>query len=125
MKQPKETTEVVTLFEKLTATPPIVFPPLRTKLEVTNERGVYIIRNKAGLVVHVGRNTRAKGGIEQRLKDHLSGRSSFVREFFNGKGSKLRKNYTYQYLSICDRRKRALVEAYAVGNLCPEHLGVN
>jgi hypothetical protein len=58
------------------------------------------------------------------LKDHLHGNSSFTNEYLKGDGSILRRGYMYKYLIILDPRERALVEALAVGTLCPLHLGL-
>jgi hypothetical protein len=85
---------------------------------------VYIIY-KEEVVLHTGRTLRGKDGLQQRLKNHLHGSSSFTVEYLKGKGATLREGgYTYQYLELGDSRKRALLEAYAIGTLCPEHLGL-
>jgi hypothetical protein len=54
----------------------------------------------------------------------LCGRSSFTYYFLDGDGSRLREGYSYQYLEVADARHRALLEALAVGWLCPAYLGV-
>jgi hypothetical protein len=85
---------------------------------------VYIIY-KEGVALHVGRTPRGKGGLRQRLKNHLHGSSTFTVKYMQGKGATLREGgYTYQYLELEDSRKRALLEAYAIGTLCPEYLGL-
>ncbi len=85
---------------------------------------MYIIR-KGETVLHVGRTLRGQDGLHQRLKNHLHGSSSFTREYLKGKGATLRESgYVYQFLELEDSRKRALLEAYAIGTLCPEHLGL-
>jgi hypothetical protein len=99
------------------------FPKLRRKLEVKKGRGVYIIYSPKGRVAHVGSTPRGKGGVAQRLRDHLAGNSSFVQKVSNGDGSKLRKGYKFRCLVIRDGRHRALVEAAGIGQLCPEHIG--
>ena len=38
-------------------------------------------------------------------------------------GTTLRKGYTFSYMIVPDPRMRALLEAYAIGRLCPAHLG--
>ncbi len=74
--------------------------------------------------MHVGRTLRGKGGIHQRLNNHLHGQSSFTAVKFDRMGWKLRNGYEYQYLEVRNSRKRALLEAYAIGMLCPNHIGL-
>lgn len=112
------------LFKELCAQHELSFPQKRKPLDAPSKPGVYIIR-KDGDVLHVGRTLRGKGGLHQRLKDHLHGSSSFTNEYLNGRAATLReKGYTYQYLVVKDPRVRALLEAYAVGTLCPKHIGL-
>ena len=111
------------LFKELCAQPRLLFPEERRPLNAPYKHGVYFIR-KGQKVLHVGRTARAKGGLHQRLSNHLHGSSSFTNEFLDGAGKKLRHGYTYQYLEVKDRRHRALLEAYAIGTLCPAHLGL-
>lgn len=92
-------------------------------MEAPLQHGVYIIRN-GERVLHVGRTLRRADGIHRRLKDHLYGASSFTDKFLKGNGEKLRKGHTSQCLVVKDARKRALLEAYAIGTLCPEHIGL-
>ena len=87
------------------------------------KHGVYIIFDAAGKVAHVGRTTRAKAGILQRIRAHLAGRSSFVIIFLKRNRQLLRKGYSYCWVEIANARVRALVEAYATGVLCPRHIG--
>jgi len=123
----REIQEIKKLFAELRKQGKQPFPKKGEILKAPREHGVYIIRrNVRGkeTVLHVGRTLRGKNGIYQRLKNHLGGASSFTKKSLNGKGSTLRKNgHTYQYLAIKSPRKRALLEAYAVGTLCPKHLG--
>jgi predicted GIY-YIG superfamily endonuclease len=119
-----ESQKIEELFEKLCAQPKRLFPQIRHKLDAPSSHGVYIIR-KGETVLHIGRTLRGKNGLQQRLKNHLSGASSFTDEYLKGKGVTLRDGrHTYQFLELEDSRKRALLEAYAVGTLCPEHLGL-
>jgi len=124
----RETQEIKKLFAELRKQDKQPFPKKGGTLNAPKEHGVYIIRRQIRgreTVLHVGRTLRGKNGIYQRLKNHLGGASSFTKQYLNGKGSILRRNgYTYQYLVIKPPRKRALLEAYAVGILCPEHLGL-
>ena len=66
----------------------------------------------------------AKGGLAQRLRDHLSGSSSFKYHYLNGDGSILRNNYQFRCVEVENPRIRTLLEAYAIGHLCPQHLGL-
>lgn len=99
------------------------FPGNRERLEGPKKKGVYIIYSPQGRVLHVGSTPWAKGGLAQRLRDHLAGRSSFVIKMFDGDGSKLRVQYKYQCLVVTNHRHRALLEALAIGQLCPKHIG--
>lgn len=84
---------------------------------------MYVIRDPGRQVVHVGRTPRAKGGLHQRLYDHLAGRSSFVADYLKGKEWKLRGGFTFQYLEVPDHRQRVLLEYHATVVHCPKHLG--
>jgi GIY-YIG catalytic domain len=77
--------------------------------------GVYIIwspRSKRAL--HIGKSSTRR--LDQRLSSHLRGHAKF-------QGSKLRRGYEFQCLGVKSTRKRALLEAYTIGRLCPTHLG--
>jgi len=111
------------LFNKLCKQEQQTFPKKYQPLNAPLKVGVYIIR-KNKTILHVGRTPRGRKGINQRLKDHLHGSSSFTKNYLHGNGATLReKGYTYQYLELEDSRKRALLEHYATGILCPKHLG--
>jgi hypothetical protein len=99
------------------------FPLVGEKLAAPDRQGVYIIYGPTGRVEHVGRTVRGTRGLHQRLSNHLHGRSSFVIKVLRGKGAKLRSGYKFRFLAIEDNRLRALVEAFAIGQLCPDHLG--
>ena len=119
-----ENKRIQDLFKELCSQPIHSFPEHRKSLTAPPEPGVYITR-KRKTVLHVGRTLRARDGLHQRLKNHLYGSSSFTNEYLNGKGAMLReKAYTYQYFVVQDSRLRALLEAYAVGILCPKHIGL-
>ena len=100
------------------------FPVQGDALQETTDHGVYVIRSSSGRVYHVGRTNRGDGGLRRRLRNHLRGRSSFMKVEFNRDGSRLRDGYTYQCLVVPDPRDRALLEHLAVGELCPKHLGL-
>ena len=119
-----ESQKILMLFNQLCKQSKHLFPKYRQSLIASSKPGVYIIRKK-NAVLHVGRTLRGKYGLNQRLKNHIHGSSSFTNEFLNGKGEILRgDDYTYQYIEVEDPRKRALLEAYAIGKLCPAHIGL-
>lgn len=110
-------------FARLLKAPRKSFPASRAPLMCTRKQGVYLIVDSRGRVAHVGRTTRARAGIFQRLKAHLAGRSSFVIKFLKNERVALRRGYQFAFVEIAHARKRALVEAYATGILCPRHVG--
>lgn len=112
------------LFKRLLAQRCYPFPQKGTGIDAPLVQGVYIIK-KARVVWHVGRTTRAKNGLKQRLTNHLRGRSSFTIKEFKGNGGRLRTGFVYQYLKVPNHKYRALLEAYAAGCLCPRHFGTS
>jgi len=112
------------LFAEITHAPLQTFPNRRERLNAPKRRGVYVIYTPRGNVAHVGMTPRAQEGIYQRLRDHMSGNSSFTIQHLKRKGSKLRGRYTYRCIVVKNRRHRALLEAYATGLLCPAHIGL-
>lgn len=119
-----ERRRVQQLFLKLNKQPCCDFPKRGERLEVSNAQGVYILRDRDGRVLHVGRTHRASKGLRQRLQNHIRGRSSFARAAFGGDGEAVRRSCTYQFLDVADSRDRALLECHATGWHCPQHLGV-
>ena len=111
------------LFKQLCRQPLFHFPGNRNRPVAPGTHGVYIVRDPEGRVVHVGRTIDGKGGLLQRLEDHLKGTSSFAKNFLKVTGASLRLGYSFQYLEIADGRQRALVEALAAGWFCPAHFG--
>jgi hypothetical protein len=99
------------------------FPRTGQRLDCPTCQGVYVIFDRAGRVAHVGRTTRARAGLRQRLKAHLAGRSSFVIKHLRGQTLLLRRGYSFSFVEVAEPRTRALLEAYATGVLCPRHLG--
>jgi hypothetical protein len=118
----RECRKIEALFAKLLKQPMLQFPKERQRLEAPSEQAVYIIR-KGKVVLHVGRTVSGRGGLNQRLKNHLYGSSSFTKNWLKHDGSSLRKGHTYQFLGVEDPRLRGLLEAYTIGKLCPEHFG--
>lgn len=93
------------------------------RVEVTNEHGVYIIFSTHHKVLHVGKTSRGKNGLNQRLYNHINNRSTFSKEYLKKNGKILRMGYKFQYLEIKNARTRALLEALTTGMLCPAHIG--
>lgn len=109
--------------ERLRRAPRKRFPPSGERLDCPSCQGVYLIIDPQGRVAHVGRTTRGRAGLSQRLKAHLAGRSSFVIKYLRNDPSKLRRGYSYAFIEVSPPRIRALVEAYLTGVLCPRHIG--
>ena len=119
-----EKANVKILFGQLINSKEDLFPEPRKKIPAPNKRGVYIIYSPKGKVLHVGRTPKARNGIAQRLRDHLNANSSFTNKYLKRDGSKLRQGYKFKYLVVSDPRLRAFLEAYAIGYLCPAHIGL-
>jgi hypothetical protein len=129
-----EIKKVKAKFNELKRSPQYRFPD-RGGLKAPNQRGVYVIYGPRKETLHVGGTPRGRRGICQRLSNHLYGQSSFtIKSLFLKRhgGRTLRKRYhyvrahcTYQCLRIRNDRLRALVEAYAIGCLCPDHIGMH
>lgn len=119
-----EKDQIKSLFLRLDKQPRISFPEVRGTLLAPKVHGVYVIRDKKGLAVHVGRTVRGKAGLHQRLNNHLQANSSFVIVCLGGDKKALRKSYTFQYLEVADARERALLEHFATAWHCPKHLGL-
>ena len=120
MKEPKE---ISILFKKLMQSPYLKFPKKEQSLGAPTKKGVYIIFSPFKKILHVGCTPRAKYGLYQRLENHLSGQSSFVEKYLEGKATRLRKGYYFKVLTVESARERKFLEAYAIGQLCPEHIG--
>jgi hypothetical protein len=118
-----ERKELKALFESLIDQPKKPFPKARERLDVPCARGVYVIYSPNGRPLHVGSTPRGKGGLRQRLNDHLAGRSSFTVKHLKRDFQQLRNGYEFQYVEVDDYRRRALLEALAAGQLCPAHIG--
>lgn len=123
MTMTRDQKTVRALYEELRRSPRHKFPARGRTLDAPDGCGVYVIYNSQGNVAHVGRTPRARGGIAQRLRDHLAGRSSFVRKELKGQPSKLRRGYAYSCLEVEIEKHRAWLEAFAIGAMCPKHIG--
>src|SRR5438477_475587 len=95
------------LYRKLLRSRPVKFPSAGEELPAPDRHGVYIIYAPRGAVLHVGRTSRGKKGLRQRLNSHLHGNSSFTIQFLRGRGSKLRAKHKFAFVEITDARTRA------------------
>ncbi|WP_155809323.1 hypothetical protein [Bradyrhizobium sp. URHA0013] len=120
----KDAGSVRSLFTELKKTKPKAFPKVGMRLEAPNEQGVYVIYSPSGKVLHVGRTYRGTNGLRQRLANHLHAASSFTEQYLKGHGARLRSGYKFAFLAVPQPRQRALLEALAIGLLCPAHLGL-
>jgi hypothetical protein len=119
-----EREEIDRLYESLFLQPKHTFPEPGKSFEAPVKHGVYVIY-EAEDVLHVGRTIRGEQGLRQRLGNHLRGKSSFARAYLQKRKINLRdKSFLFQFLEEPDPRKRALLEALAIGKLCPLHIGV-
>jgi hypothetical protein len=122
-------------FNGLLRSPLHPFPVSRSYFNETDKRGVYVIYGPRGEVLHVGGTPRGQKGIRQRLANHLHGQSSFTHKskYLSRHGGRtLKARYTYvrehcryRCLAIKDERLRVLLEAYVIGHLCPDHIGLH
>jgi hypothetical protein len=110
-------------FQKLCSAPLVRFPPSGDRLDAPDKHGVYVIVHRRRGVLHVGRTVSGKRGLFQRLQNHLHGRSSFTVQFAFPEGIDVRAECRFRYITLASARSRALLEAYAVGFLCPAHIG--
>jgi hypothetical protein len=104
---------VRTLFEKLINAPLKSFPLPRGALDVPHEDGVYVIYGRRRRVLYVGRTYRSLlggGSLNRRLSTHRTKYGP--------------RRCLFRYLVVKNSRKRALLEHYATGYLCPADLGL-
>lgn len=93
--------------------------PAKGRVEATNKHGVYVMYNAEGEVVHVGKTNRRKNGLKQRLTNHLYDSTSKP-NYLSGYGVNQRSGY--RFLLVPNERHRTLLEAFAIGTLCPRHI---
>jgi excinuclease UvrABC nuclease subunit len=120
----REQRAIRVLFTRLKREPLKTFLSPQRTIDAPDRQGVYVIYDPLGKVDHVGRTLSGSGGIRQRLRNHLHGASSYTMQRLKGQGSKLRRGYNFRCLVVQSRRRRALLEAYAIGCLCPSHIGL-
>ena len=120
-----ERNRIQQLLEALNQASISLFPRGRESIRVPKKLGVYVIRDPAEAVVYVGRTTRAKNGLHQRLRNHMAGKSALVRVHLKGDTNRLRDGFSYQFLEVENDRERALLEHIATAWHCPEVLGLS
>jgi len=127
MAEPKKVTrereQVAKLYSALVASPLVKFPA--KSLVAPMQQGVYVIYGPNGRVLHVGSTPSGLQGIWQRLRNHLYKASSFTLVHLKGNGAQLRNGYGFRCVVVTNHRLRALLEHYAIGHLCPAHLGIH
>src|SRR5579884_92312 len=107
--------DIKALFVKLNRTDRLPFPKSGGLKNVPETQGVYIVYcPRSERVFYVGKTARAT--LRRRLEGHLHGRSKHH-------GPKWRKGYEFRCLPVRSARRRTLLEAYAIGCLCPKYLG--
>lgn len=119
-----ERTEIREKLRLLVRAKRVPFPAERGRLDAPPTHGVYVIFGPRGRVLHVGRTVGGQQGLRQRLHNHLHGQSSFTASEFGRNGDLLRNTHSFAYLEEANPRRRALLEACAIGHLCPKHLGL-
>ena len=121
------------LLAELECAPVCRFPAPGERHSAPTTKGIYVIYSSRMKVLHVGATPRGNRGLCQRLANHLHGKSSFTKNslWLKRRGHSLlercgylREHGKYRCLEVKDHRLRALLEAYAIGCLCPEHLGL-
>jgi hypothetical protein len=112
------------LFGMLLEAPLHPFPAIGP-VEVTRQKGIYVIYNPNGDPSHVGNSPRGREGLRQRLNNHLSFQSSYTRNFLMPQNLSVRNGYSFRFIVVENPRHMALLQAYAIGNLCPEHIGTH
>ncbi len=124
MAHSNEQKDIRKRFARLLAGKRHPFPLIGEVLKAPTRHGVYVVYGPRNKILAVRRTVRGRNGILQRLTDHLRGNSSFMAGHFKRDGLRLRGTCSYTYVAVKNPRKRALLESYAVGYLCPTHLGL-
>ena len=118
----KEAEEIMKLHHNVIASKQFTFPQTGN-VNVSDKHGVYIVYSQSDAILHVGTTKRGKEGLNQRLNNHISGTSSFRKEYLKPKEISLRDGYKFKYIEVENARTRALLEALTAGLLCPAHFG--
>ncbi len=119
MKDPEK---IMLLHKELVASKFHKFPSMG-KIEVSSKQGIYIVYNNNKTALHVGKTIQAKNGLNQRLHDHVSNRSSFSKLYMQPNNVLLRGWGEFQFIEIENARERSLLEALTADLLCPKHIG--
>ena len=117
-----EPQDIMNLHKTLVKSKLYIFPN-KGKINISNKRGVYIIYDSSGRVLHVGNTPSGKGGLNQRLYNHVTHKSSFSRLYLRPREISLRNYYGFRIVEVDSPRKRVLLEALTAGLLCPAHIG--
>jgi hypothetical protein len=117
-----EPNKIMNLFNELIVSKQYFFPVIG-KVNISDKHGVYIIYSPKDEVLHVGVTKTAKGGLNQRLLNHIRNQSTFSKGYMQKKTINLRNGYKFRFIEIDDLITRCLLEALTIGLLCPAHLG--
>lgn len=98
--------------------------PKEGRIELPETEGVYLLLNKKDEVLLVGKTEGGKGGLRSRINTQLFGSSPFRKMYLLPSGIDIRKKHFVHWLTIESERDRILVEAYAMGKLCPAFIGM-
>jgi len=123
-KQVKESLYINRLFQKLISSNFFIFP-IKGKLNATDNHGVYIIYTPEDLVVHVGSTPSGKKGLNQRLYNHISCTGMLYHNYLKVLNIEMRGTHKFKFLIVSDPRKRALLESFTAGILCPIYFGTS
>ena len=116
----REAAAIESMFSELMRAPTQSFPKAHSSPNAPKKAGIYVIHGPRGTVLHVGRGC----DIAQRVREHLFIALPSPPQYLSGKGSALRnRGHSFRYLVVSDARNRALLEALAIGRLCPKHIG--
>jgi excinuclease UvrABC nuclease subunit len=119
----EEGKKIKKLFKKLCKSEGVLVPK-EGRIELPETEGVYLLLNKKDEVLLVGKTEGGKGGLRSRINSQLFGASPFRKMYLLPSGTDIRKKHYVHCLAIESERDRILVEAYAMGKLCPEFIGM-
>lgn len=119
----KDEKKVEKLFNQLTTAKVCHFTQSGTRVNISNEQGVYVIYSPQKKVLHVGRTAGGNNGLNQRLNNHRTGKSSFKRMYLQKHKISLNPKYSFRFIEVSDPKIRTFLEAYAIGSMCPAHIG--
>ncbi|MBX2983985.1 MAG: hypothetical protein KF843_15015 [Flavobacteriales bacterium] len=122
MEAKSEADKISDLYKKLVKSTEYTFP-IKGKINVSDEHGVYIIYSPKASVLHVGNTPSGKKGLNQRLYNHISKTGIFYQKYLKPKKISLRGDHKFKFLVVPSPRERALLEALTAGLLCPAHFG--